>query len=133
MSNRTSGSTGKAYAAAILDDIFFASKIKEAAGASGVDVEFIKGAAAVHDFNPPATPSIIIVDLANKIIDPLELIRVIRARDDLGKTRVIGYLPHVEKGLAARAIDAGYDTVLPRSRLSRELVDILSGITKAQD
>jgi hypothetical protein len=45
---------------------------------------------------------------------------------------VIGYLPHLAKELAARVLDAGYDQVLPRSRLSRELADILSGITKPE-
>ncbi len=45
---------------------------------------------------------------------------------------MIGYLPHVAKELAARVLDAGYDQVLPRSKFSRELADILLGITKPE-
>jgi len=132
MSNRTSGNKDKAYAVAILDDMFFASKIREAAKAAGADVMFIKEEAAVHDFNPPVTPSLVIIDLANKNIDPLHLIGIIKSSDSLRDARVIGYLPHVEKELAARALDAGYDQVLPRSRLSNGLADIFAGIAKPE-
>lgn len=132
MSSGASGNKTNAYAVAVLDDMFFASKIREAAKASGVDVEFIKSEYALHGFNPSTPPSLVIVDLANKSIAPLDIIRLIKTSDKFGKARVIGYLPHVAKELALRVIDAGYDQVLPRSRFSRELADILSGITKPE-
>lgn len=133
MGNRKSGNKADAYAVAVLDDMFFASKIREAAKAAGVDVVLIKGEAAVHDFNPPVTPSLVIVDLANKNIDPMHLIGIIKSSDSLKDARVIGYLPHVEKELGLHALDAGYDQVLPRSRFSRELAEILSGISKPEN
>ncbi len=132
MSSGASGNKTNAYAVAVLDDMFFASKIREAAKASGVDVEFIKSEYALHAFNPSEPPSLVIVDLANKSIAPLDVIRLIKTSDKFGKARVIGYLPHVAKELAARVLDAGYDQVLPRSKFSRELVDILSGIAKPE-
>ncbi len=122
----------QAYIVAILDDMFFASKIREAAKASGVDVEFIKSEYALHGFNPSVPPSLVIVDLANKNIAPLDIVGRIKSSDKFGKARVIGYLPHVAKELAARVLEAGYDQVLPRSRLSRELSIILLGITKPE-
>ncbi len=122
----------QAYIVAILDDMFFASKIREAAKASGVDVEFIKSEYALHGFNPSVPPSLVIVDLANKNIAPLDIVGRIKSSDKFGKARVIGYLPHVAKELAARVLEAGYDQVLPRSRLSRELSTILLGITKPE-
>ena len=128
MSSGASGTKDSIYAVAVLDDMFFASKLREAARTSGVRVEFIKSGDALHGFNPPSPPSLVIVDLANKNIDPLELIKAIKS-GGLRDAHVIGYMPHVAKELAARALEAGYDDVLPRSRLSRELVEILSGIT----
>lgn len=122
----------QAYIVAILDDMFFASKLREAAKASGVDVEFIKSEFALHGFNPSEPPSLVIVDLANKNIAPLDIVRLIKSSDKFGNARVIGYLPHVAKELAARVLDAGYDQVLPRSRLSRELATILLGVTKPE-
>lgn len=132
MSSGASGNKTNAYAVAVLDDMFFASKIREAAKASGVGVEFIKSEFALHGFNPSEPPSLVIVDLANKSIAPLDIIRLIKTSDKFGKARVIGYLPHVAKELALRVLDAGYDQVLPRSKFSRELVDILSGIAKPE-
>jgi DNA-binding NarL/FixJ family response regulator len=132
MSSEAPGNKTNAYAVAVLDDMFFASKIKEAAKASGVDVEFIKSEYALHGFNPSTPPSLVIVDLANKSISPLDIIRLIKTSDKFGNARVIGYLPHVAKELAVRVLDAGYDQVLPRSKFSRELADILSGITKPE-
>ena len=122
----------QAYIVAILDDMFFASKLREAAKASGVDIEFIKSEFALHGFNPSEPPSLVIVDLANKNIAPLDIVRLIKSSDKFGNARVIGYLPHVAKELAARVLDAGYDQVLPRSRLSRELATILLGVTKPE-
>ncbi|NGZ60740.1 MAG: hypothetical protein CV081_09600 [Nitrospira sp. LK265] len=132
MSSGASGNKSNAYAVAVLDDMFFASKIREAAKASGVDVEFIKSEFDLHGFNPSEPPSLVIVDLANKNIAPIDIIRLIKSSDKFGKAPVIGYLPHVAKELASRALDAGYDRVLPRSQLSRELGDMLSGITNPE-
>ncbi|MEW6143817.1 MAG: hypothetical protein AB1598_02250 [Thermodesulfobacteriota bacterium] len=132
MSSGASGHKSSVYAVAVLDDMFFASKIREAARASGVDVEFIKSEYALHGFNPSVPPSLVIVDLANKNIAPLDIVRLIKSSDKFGNARVIGYLPHVAKELAARVLDAGYDQVFPRSRLSREIADILSGIAKPE-
>lgn len=133
MGNRESGNKADAYVVAVLDDMFFASKIREAAKAAGVDVEFIKSEYALHGFDPPSPPSLVMVDLANKNIDPVGIIGVIKSRDDLKDAPVIGYLPHVAKELAARVLDAGYDQVLPRSRFSHELVELLSGINKPEN
>lgn len=123
----------RVYAVAILDDIFFASKIRQAAESAGLDIEFMKGAEWVAGAALSGTPSLIIVDLANKKINALELIGILKGLDNLKGVRVLGYLPHVEKGLMKEALDAGYDIVLPRSRFSLELIEILSGITTVYD
>ena len=119
------------YAVAILEDIFFASKIRIAAESAGLDIEFVKGTEGVTGAAFSGTPSLVIVDLANKNINALQLIGIIKARDNLKGARVLGYLPHVEKGLMKDALDAGYDMVLPRSKFSHELIEILAGITAA--
>ena len=123
----------RVYAVAILDDIFFASKIRQAAESAGLDIEFMKGAEWVAGAALSWAPSLIIVDLANKKINALELIGRLKGLDNLKGVRVLGYLPHVEKGLMKDALDAGYDIVLPRSRFSLELIEILSGITTVYD
>ncbi len=121
----------RVYAVAILDDMFFASRIRQAAESAGLDIEFMKGAEWAAGTPLSGTPSLVIVDLANKKINALELIGILKGLDNLKGVRVLGYLPHVEKGFMKDALDAGYDIVLPRSRFSHELIEILAGITDA--
>ncbi len=119
--NKNSG-----YAVAVLDDMFFASKIREAAKGAGVDIDFIKGMEGMIDKISSTSPSLVIVDLAHKKVDPIELIKELKGLDNLKGARFIGYLPHVETGLRKEAIDAGYDMVLPRSKFSLEMRDLIS-------
>jgi PleD family two-component response regulator len=119
----------QAYIVAILDDMFFASKLREAAKASGVDIEFIKEPDGIVEILSSKTPSVVIIDLNSKKIDTIQLIRDMKENEVLKGVHTIGYLPHVEKGLMKEALDAGYDIVLPRSRFSLELGDIFAGIT----
>lgn len=121
----------QAYIVAVLDDMFFASKIREAAKALGVDIEFIKEPDGIVEVLSLKAPSVVIIDLNSKKIDTIQLIRDMKENEFLKGVHTIGYLPHVEKGLMKDALDAGYDIVLPRSRFSHELGDILAGITAA--
>jgi len=66
---------------------------------------------------------LVIVDL-NARNQPIEAIEKLRkARKDV---RVVGFLSHVQKELAAQAQAAGCDEVLPRSSFTQNLADILS-------
>lgn len=118
--------TNSGYAVAVLDDMFFASKIREAAKAAGVGIDFIKGMEGIIDRISSTSPSLVIVDLAHKKVDPIELIKELKGLDNLKGAQFIGYLPHAETGLKKEAIDAGYDIVLPRSKFSLEMRDLIS-------
>ncbi len=67
-------------------------------------------------------PDLVIVDL-----DRCEDLAGFRVDD----TRVLGFGPHVDSSLHTRAVDAGYDEVLPRSVFFRRLPDILDGAQTA--
>lgn len=110
---------------AVLDDIFFASKIKEAAKQSGVELEIINNADGLMESLSGRLPDLIIFDLNSNKLNPLDLIKEIKSSSKLRSVKTIGYLPHVEKKLMKEASDAGCDIVMPRSRFSRELTGIL--------
>ena len=110
---------------AVLDDMFFASKIKEAAKQAGVDLEIVKGSTGLMESLAGSLPKLIIFDLNSKKIKPLALVRELKASSELREVTTIGYLPHVEEQLKIEAEEAGCDIVMPRSRFSRELTDIL--------
>ncbi|MEM7009131.1 MAG: hypothetical protein AAF462_08365 [Thermodesulfobacteriota bacterium] len=110
---------------AVLDDMFFASKIKEAAKQLALGIKVVKNVEALNASAMTSIPKLIIVDLNSNKIDPISLITDVKSNSKLHNVTTLGYLPHVEKELGQRAIEAGYDIVMPRSRFVRELGQIL--------
>jgi len=110
---------------AVLDDMFFASKIKEAAKSTGVNVEIFKNFTGLIESLTIAPPTLIIVDLNSKKFNALDLIEELKSSQKLKIISTLGYLPHVQEELKKEAIEAGFDIVMPRSRFSRELEQIL--------
>jgi len=106
---------------AVVDDMFFASKIRAVAEAVGVEISFPRSKEALIQKTQEA--DLILVDLHNQRLDPIALAAELKANQ---KVRMIGFFSHVETELQRRAIKAGFDQVLPRSAFSRDLPKILS-------
>jgi hypothetical protein len=103
---------------AVVDDMFFASKIRAVAEAVGVEISFPRTKESLIEKAREA--KLVIVDLHNQKIDPLSL------PAELGDVRLLGFFSHVEVELQRQAVAAGYTQVIPRSVFSRELPQILS-------
>jgi len=70
-----------------------------------------------------SAPKLVIVDL-NARCQPIAAIEKLRqSRKDI---RVVGFLSHVQRDLAAQAQAAGCDEVLPRSSFTQNLPTILA-------
>lgn len=110
---------------AVVDDMFFSSKIKAAAKSAGVKLDFVKNPNKFIEEVKADLPALIIFDLNSKRLRPLELIEELNSYQELKKTMTIGYLPHVEQELKKEASNLGFDVVMPRSRFVRELPSIL--------
>jgi CheY-like chemotaxis protein len=107
---------------ALVDDLFFQIKLAETAKQLGVDVKVAANGDALVGLLESA-PKLVIVDL-NARGQPLQAIaRVRQASKDI---RVVGFLSHVQRQLAAEAKAAGCDEVLPRSSFTQNLAAILS-------
>ena len=111
---------------ALVDDLFFSSKIREAAKTLDVDLAFVKSPDGFKEKILSAGPSLIIVDLNSRAGNPVEIIKRIKSAAELKQIPVIGFLSHVQIDLKKEADRAGCDLVIPRSRFSRELKEILS-------
>ena len=109
---------------AIVDDLFFASKIGETARRAGVTVEFAKTEDDVLQM-AGQRPSLIIVDLNLNSIKPLPLIAKLKSNPDLEKTSILAFVSHVQGELKQKAQKAGCDMVLARSSFSQNLPQIL--------
>ncbi len=110
---------------AVVDDIFFASKIKEAAKSTGVKLDFLKNTDGFIEEISADPPTLIIFDLNSKKLKPLELIKNLHSNPELNTLSTLGYFSHVHKDLKKEALEAGFGIVMPRSRFVRELLDIL--------
>jgi len=105
-----------------MDDLFFQMKLAETAKQLGVEVKVATNGEAFMELMA-SEPRLVIVDL-NARSEPLQAIEKLRlARKDV---RVVGFLSHVQKELAAQAQAAGCDEVLPRSSFTQNLAAILS-------
>jgi hypothetical protein len=94
-----------ARVAVVVPDLLFGSRVQ-----GGVE-------AAGHELvAPDADPDLVIADV--EVVDPT----------GVGGPRRLGFYPHVQPDLKRRAEDAGFDMVVPRSRIARELPDLVARV-----
>jgi CheY-like chemotaxis protein len=105
-----------------MDDLFFQMKLAETAKQLGVEVKVATNGDAFMGLMANG-PKLVIVDL-NARGQPLQTIE--RLRQTCKDVRVVGFLSHVQRELAAQAQAAGCDEVLPRSSFTQNLAAILS-------
>jgi PleD family two-component response regulator len=110
---------------AVVDDLLFTVKIADAAKRAGVDVEFLKSEHDVLEKAVNELPLLIIIDLNNNSVQPLELITKLKSKDELKRISLIGYLSHVQGELKLQAQEAGANIVMARSAFSQNLPQIL--------
>jgi PleD family two-component response regulator len=118
---------GKRLIIAGVDDIFFSAKIESVAKRLGFTLVQALDAGALKRAISDHVPDLVILDLNSEACDPLQAVRLIRADKRLQATGVVGFFSHVQTDLEGAAREAGLETILPRSKFSRDLADILSG------
>jgi CheY-like chemotaxis protein len=109
---------------AVVDDLFFATKIGETAKRAGVAVDFATTEETLLQ-KTSHKPSLIIVDLNLNAMKPLALISRLKSDPDLKHTSILGFVSHVQGDLKQKAAKAGCDMVLARSSFSQNLPQIL--------
>lgn len=109
---------------AVVDDLMFLSRIREAAKRQGVEVRAVRTAAdAAAACREGAR--LVIVDLDTKHLPAMEAVAAIAGDPALSAVALVGFYSHVETERAREARAAGCRTVLPRSAFVRQLDDLL--------
>jgi len=111
---------------AVVDDMFFAAKIRAVAEAVGVEISFPRSLEALIQKARETKPRLMIVDLHHQKIDATALSRELKSNEELRDIRLLGFFSHVQTELQRNAIAAGFDQVIPRSVFARDLPTILS-------
>lgn len=109
---------------ALVEDLFFGSKISGTGAALGVPVVTVRSHAALLDELVHAAA--VIIDLMAAGSNPAALITAVKQRGP--QLPVLAFLPHVEAELARAARHAGADRVLTRSQFTDRLPGLLREI-----
>jgi CheY-like chemotaxis protein len=115
-----------AHVVALVPDLLFGSKIQAMLAAAGHDVELCPDEALARAKAPEA--DVFVVDLTTDEIDGAMLVESMAMGHELGSTRTLGFYSHVEPDVRARALEAGFELVVPRSRMAREGADLVAGL-----
>jgi CheY-like chemotaxis protein len=111
-----------------IEDLFILAKIQEVSKKLGIKVAFLKPekdiVTKLTETAEEDRPALILFDLNNANAKPLTLIPKIKAKLKRG-TSIIGFLAHIQGELKSKSIEAGCDTVMPRSTFSQNLPGLL--------
>jgi hypothetical protein len=91
-----------ARVAVVVPDLLFGSRVQGGLTAAGHEL-----------VGADADPDLVIADV--EVVDPA----------DVAGPRRLGFYPHVQPDLKKRAEAAGFDLVVPRSRIARELPELV--------
>ena len=98
---------------AVFDDLLLGSNVLGMLRAAGHEARLARPEEA-H----PAGADVLVVDLAG--LDGVAVVERLRAAGELEGTRILGVHSHVDVEARRRAEAAGFDLVVPRSRMARE-------------
>ena len=116
-----------ADAIALIDDLFFLAKVHETAKHTGVTLATASNGEQLLKAAAESPAALIVVDL-NARQGALDAVEKLCAPNGPGNPRrVIAFLSHVQTDLAARAMAAGCQDVMPRSKFTQNLAEILRG------
>ncbi len=121
MENQTSRGT----VLAVVDDLFFATKIETVARQVDAMVAFARDEDQLTLLIENEIPGLIIIDLNCRSLVPIEAIRRLKSDVRLAAVPVIGFFSHVQVELERAAREAGCDRILARSAFSSKLPEIL--------
>lgn len=117
-----------AHVVALIPDLLFGSRVQAALTAADHKVELIADADTARRLVQAPTgdaPAVLVVDLTNDDLDGPALVTALSAKGALAQTRTLGFYAHVNASMRERAERAGFDLVVPRSRMAREGADLV--------
>ena len=115
-----------ARVAALIPDLLFGSKVQSALEAAGHEVDLIT--TEVEAWDEVGGIDLLVVDLTSPDVDGVELFETLATGGELHEVRSLGFFAHVEPEVRERALQAGFDLVVPRSRMAREGAQLADGL-----
>ena len=114
----------------INNDLIWGTKIAETVRQAGLTSITAKTEQEVMD-QARQHPSLILIDLGIKSLDPMAVIRRLKEDVELKKMPILGYTFHTDQETWQKGVAAGCDRVVARSALQQALVNELAIIKNA--
>ena len=112
---------------ALMDDILFLSRIREAARGSGVVVKSVRDKAELLAAAREDT-RLVVVDADSVRVPWADALAALRAEPSLGEIPVVAFVSHVRPDLALTARQSGALRVLARSAFVQELPELVASL-----
>jgi hypothetical protein len=123
-----------AHVLALVPDLLFGSRVQGDLTAAGNDVQLIGDELRLRtrlaDGDSPA-PSVLIVDLTDAQLDGTAILQALAADELLDGVHTLAFFSHVDTDVGERARAAGFDLVVPRSRMAREGAQLVARLAGA--
>ena len=114
-----------ARVAALVPDLLFGSKVVESLGSAGHEVELVRDDATARE--RVAGAAVLVVDLTGEPVDAAGLVEAAREAG----AATLAFYSHVDVDTRRAADEAGFDLVVPRSRMAREGAELVDGLVAA--
>jgi len=111
---------------ALVEDLMFLSRVREAALASGSEIHAVRSADEPLEACRAQAPSLVLLDLDSARLGALEALRRLRAEPLAPDAPTLGFFSHVHPERGRDALAAGCGRVLPRSAFVKELPGLLA-------
>jgi hypothetical protein len=103
---------------AYIPDLLFGSRVQAMLDGGGHAVELTGDAGAVRDALTGA--DVLVVDLTDESHHGDHLVESLHADGSLDEIQTLAFYSHVDVEMRRRAESAGFDLIVPRSRMARE-------------
>jgi CheY-like chemotaxis protein len=113
---------------ALVPDLLFGSRVQGQLAAAGHEVELVGEAARASE--QLTDVDVLVVDLTNPDLDGAALVRALVDEGALQGTSTLGFYAHVDPAVRERALAAGFDQVVPRSRMAREGAELVRALSQ---
>jgi DNA-binding response OmpR family regulator len=113
-------------------DLMFSSRLLAALTAAGHEVELLDNDVGLRERLPvteESSDSVLIVDLTDDRHDGAATLEKLRGEGRVDSTATLAFYSHVDTEVRERAERAGFDLVVPRSRMAREATNLLATMT----
>ena len=109
-------------------DLMFTSKITSTAASLGLRIEVVGTVEQLNLRVADAAPRVVFLDLS---LTDIDLVQIVTALPIAARPQVIAFGSHVDEARLNAARDAGCDDVMPRSKFSSTLPELLQRVFAA--